>query len=165
MFEWEYSFLSTRYLWSLLSRIFSIVYSFFSSGSKWNVFYIDVLKSVDFNSDILNTEKILILLNKSSSYVLNLLTSLMKNKPTFTWFNFLLDFFVLRFFISKYTLFLFFSRDAIFCFLLTYLKKCCCVLIILFCTVCNVFICFSAASINIFDCLKLSRFDSRSKFV
>ena len=49
---------------------------------KW--FYINVLRSTDFNNDILNTEKTLILLNRFSSYVLNFLIFLMKNEPIFT---------------------------------------------------------------------------------
>ena len=162
--ECEYSFYLIRYFWSFLFRIFSIVYSFSSSGLKWNVLCIRVLGSADFNSNISNIEKTLILLSRFSSYVLSLLIFLMKNEPIFMWFNFLFGFFVLRFFVSKYTLFLFFNRGAIFRFLLTYLEKCCCILIMLLCTIRNVFICFFVVSVNTFDSLKFNRFDFCSKF-
>ena len=162
--EWEYFFHLMRYCWLFFFRIFSIVYISSFSDSKWNVFCIDVLRSADFNNDILNTEETLILLDRFNSYVLSLLIFLMKNELTFTWFNFLFDFFVLRFLLSKYILFPFFSRDAIFCFLLIYLKKCCCILIMLLCTIRNVFIYFFVVSINTFDCLKFNKFGSRSKF-
>ena len=164
LFECEYSFHLIKYCWFFLVRIFFTVYISSSYDSKWNIFYISVLRSADFNNDMSNIEKTLILLNRFSSYVLSSLTFWMKNESTFTWFNFLLDFFVLRFFVNKYILFFFFNRNAIFRFLLTYLKKCCYIFIILLCTICNIFICFSTASINTFNCLKFNRFDSRSKF-
>ena len=126
LFEWEYFFHLMKYCWFFLVNIFFTVYNFSSSNLKWNVFCISVLKLADFNNNISNIEKTLIFLNKLSSWVLNSLIFLMKNEWIFTWFNFLLDFFVLRFFVNKYTLFFFFSRDVIFLFLLIYFKKCCC---------------------------------------
>ena len=165
LFEWKYLFHLIKYCWLFFFKIFSTVYNFSSSDSKWNVSCISVSESADSNNDILNIEKTLIFLSRFSSYVLNPLTYLMKNESIFTWFNFLFDFFVLRFFVSKYILFFFFSRNAIFRFLLIYLKKYCCILIMLLCTIHNVFICFFTASVNTSDCLKFNRFDSRSKFV
>ena len=114
-FEIKYFFHLTKYFWLFCVKI--VLISYFFSYWKWNVFCINVFEFADFNSETWKIKCILMLKNKFNSWLTDFFCCLMKNKSIFTWFNFLLIFFILRFLINRYIyIFLTEALFFVFCF-------------------------------------------------